>query len=493
VLANQNTKKPSDHFELLYKTLLDAIPSSVLMIDDKLNVISVNQNYLVKSRRSKENTINCPLSDVFPSVILENTGFDNHIRSVLRIRKAIRGQKMTYRGPGVPIRIYYYSILPVVPGQVMLIMEDVTEQTNLSEDVRRVERHLASVVESASDIVLSIDMNGRILTWNSAAADLSGLSSDEVQSQLFHEYCEPGKKTIIEESLLYISGLRRVNDSYTIEFCLLTPTNNNNTGILISWVFSPMKDIDGATIGAVIVGRDLAERRKLELQLRQSQKLSALGIMAGGIAHEIRNPLAVCSSAAQFLLSDDVDLEFRKQCSMKIQTNIDKASTIIENLMAFAGSSMDVNMTDIVLSEALEDTIALVANQAKVQKIKIELMQSPEVILVSGVVGLLQQVFMNILLNAFKAMPSGGSVSVTIECLSDSVEVQFIDTGLGIPVGDIDKIFDPFHTSSPTGQGTGLGLSICYRIIQQHLGSIRAESSPEQGASIIINLPLLLL
>ena len=120
-------------------------------------------------------------------------------------------------------------------------------------------------------------------------------------------------------------------------------------------------------------------------------------------------------------------------------------------------------------------------------------MQSSDMILVTGVVGLLQQVFMNILLNAFNAMPSGGSVSVTIECLSDSVEVQFIDTGIGIPVGDIDKIFDPFHTSTPTGQGTGLGLSICYRIIQQHLGSIRAESSPGKGASIIINLPLLLL
>ena len=84
MLENQDIEKPSDHFELLYKTLLDAIPSSVLMIDDKLNVISVNHNYLVKSRRSRENTINCPLSDVFPSVILDNTGLDRHIRSVLR-------------------------------------------------------------------------------------------------------------------------------------------------------------------------------------------------------------------------------------------------------------------------------------------------------------------------------------------------------------------------------------------------------------------------
>ena len=252
-----------------------------------------------------------------------------------------------------------------------------------------------------------------------------------------------------------------------------------------------MKDDYSKTVGTVVVGRDLAERRKLELQLRQSQKLTALGVMAGGIAHEIRNPLAVCSSAAQFLQENQISDDFQKECAKKIQANIQKASAIIENLLRFARSSLDTEMVEVDLISVLKETIDLVTNQAKVQKIKIHLSLQKNNIVVSGVQGLLQQVFMNIFLNAINAMPTGGVLSVAINTVEDRVIVRVIDTGVGIAAGELDKIFDPFHTSSPVGQGTGLGLSICYSIIRQHLGSIQAESRLGQGAAIIVTLPLL--
>jgi len=139
----------------------------------------------------------------------------------------------------------------------------------------------------------------------------------------------------------------------------------------------------------------------------------------------------------------------------------------------------------------LKETIELVTNQAKVQKIKVQLDLQKNNILVLGVPGLLQQVFMNIFLNAINAMPAGGVLNLTINTIEDRVIVRINDTGVGIPAGELDKIFDPFHTSSPVGQGTGLGLSICYNIIRQHLGSIQAESRLGQGATIIVTLPLL--
>jgi len=475
-----------NNFELLYNMLLDTIPSSVLMIDEKLHVISVNRNFLVKSQRSNASTVGLPLSEVFPSVILENTGIEERIRNAFRSGTPVNGQKMTYRAPGVPIRTYYYSILPISPNQLMLLMEDITEQVRLSEEVRRVERHLASVVESASDILLSTDIEGRILTWNSAAEKLSGLSSHEVHGQYFFEFCDTNQKQSVR---LIFMRMKHSSESHTTEFHLLTPKNSGS--ILISWVFSPMKDDYGQTVGTVVVGRDLAERRKLELQLRQSQKLTALGVMAGGIAHEIRNPLAVCCSAAQFLLEDTITAEFHKECSRKIQTNIQKASAIIENLLRFARSSLDTEMAEVNLIAVLKETIELVTNQAKVQKIQILLPMQKTHILVSGVSGLLQQVFMNVFLNAINAMPEGGVLSISVETFEDRVIVRIADTGVGIPGGQLDKIFDPFHTSSPVGQGTGLGLSICYSIIQQHLGSIQAESRYGEGATIIITLPRL--
>ena len=114
-----------------------------------------------------------------------------------------------------------------------------------------------------------------------------------------------------------------------------------------------------------------------------------------------------------------------------------------------------------------------------------------KIILVLGVPGLLQQVFMNIFLNAINAMPSGGTLDIKVTTIGDRVNVRITDTGVGIPPNELENIFDPFYTSSPVGQGTGLGLSICYSIIRQHLGSIQAESQLGQGASIIITLPFI--
>ena len=148
-------------------------------------------------------------------------------------------------------------------------------------------------------------------------------------------------------------------------------------------------------------------------------------------------------------------------------------------------------MGEVNLVTVLNETIQLIANQAKVQKIQIKLALQKTIILVSGVSGLLQQVFMNIFLNAINAMPNGGVLSITVNMIEDRVIVRIADNGVGIPAGELDKIFDPFHTSSPVGQGTGLGLSICYSIIRQHLGSIQAESRLGQGATIIVTLPLL--
>ncbi len=472
--------------EVRYDMLLNAISSSVLIIDRKLKVLSVNQNFLSKSLRSKEGTVGRRLDDVFPLVILQSTGIEENIRNVFNNGVAIKGQKMTYRAPGVPLRIYYYSILPVPNDQIMLIMEDVTEQVRLSEEVRRVERHLASVVESASDIVLSTDIDGRILTWNSAAEKQSGLTTQEVHGVFFYDLCDTNQKQAVR---LIFQRMKVSNEPHTTEFHLLTP--NNRDSILISWVFSPMLNDYGKTVGTVVVGRDLAERLKLELQLRQSQKLTALGVMAGGIAHEIRNPLAVCSSAAQFLLADSDKADFQTECAQKIQTNIQKASAIIENLLRFSRSSLETDMGEVDLITVLQETIELVTNQAKVQKIQVQLTVLKSVILVTGVSGLLQQVFMNIYLNAIHAMPQGGMLNITVDTSEDRVTVRVTDTGIGIPPGELEKIFDPFHTSSPVGQGTGLGLSICYSIIRQHLGSIQAESQSGYGATFVVTLPLL--
>jgi PAS domain S-box-containing protein len=479
----------SQRYQQLYDMLLDAIPSSVLLIDRDLRIVSVNRNFLEKNRRALPDTISHRLEEVFPAIIIDQMDFPGRIRQVFEKNFRIKGERMTYRAPGIPLRIYYYSILPFswqgVVELAMLLMDDVTEQVRLSEEVHRVERHLASVVESAQDIVLSTDMEGQILTWNTAAEKLSGFTLYAVRGQNFFDFCAGDDQGEMER---IFANLQAGEDAQMSEWDLKTRDGGR---IPVSWIFSPMKDPLGHTAGIVAVGRDLTERRKFEAQLLQSQKLAALGVMAGGIAHEIRNPLAVCGSAAQFIMEEQVTPEFRQECAQKIHTGIQRASMIIENLLRFARPSVKPDIKEIDLTRLIEETLSLVTNQARIQKIELRTQQPGETILISGMEALLQQAFMNLLLNAIKAMPDGGGLGVALGQANGEAWVSISDTGQGIASGDLNNIFDPFYTTAPAGQGTGLGLSICYSIIKQHFGTITVDSEEGRGSTFTVGLPIL--
>jgi PAS domain S-box-containing protein len=479
----------SQRYRKLYEMLLEAIPSSVLLINRDLRIVLVNRNFLEKNQRSLDNTISRRLDEVFPSIILDHVNISGRIHEVFASNRPTRGERLTYRAPGIPLRIYYYRILPFawrgVVEQVMLLMEDVTEQVRLSEEVRRVERHLASVVESARDLVLSTDTEGRISTWNAAAERLSGFTFHEVRGRAFDDLCAEDHRAEVER---VFSSLMSGKDSQMAEWSLMTKLGES---LQVSWVCSPMKDHLSETIGMVAVGRDLTERRKFEAQLLQSQKLAALGVMAGGIAHEIRNPLAVCSSAAQFLLEGQLHPQLQQECALKIHAGIQRASLIIENLLRFARPSITTAMGKVDLVGVLRQTLSLVANQARIQKIEIKTDIPPRPIWIRGMEGLLPQAFLNLFLNAIKAMPEGGVLTVAVDYNAEEVSARIADTGQGIPQEHLDKIFDPFYTTAPVGQGTGLGLSICYSIIKQHFGTIEVDSVETRGSSFTVRLPIL--
>jgi len=488
-MAKISNKEPSEHYEELYGMLLEAIPSSVLLIDRDMRIVSVNRNFLEKSRRTISNTTGHLLKEVFPPVILDDMDITQRIHQVFEKNQATRGERMTYRAPGVAMRIYYYRILPFsrkgIVESAMLLMDDVTEQVRLGEEVRRIERHLASIVESASDILLSTDIEGRIWTWNAAARKLSGYPFYEVKDHFLFEYCTSDHQDEVKKAF---AGMKAGKRSQMAEWDLITKQEDS---IQVSWVLSPMKDDSFQTVGIVGVGRDLTERRKFEAQLFQSQKLAALGVMGGGIAHEIRNPLAISSSAAQFLMDNTITPEFRKECTGKIQTGIKRASIIIENLLRFARPSENGEIAQVDLIPLLKETLSLVKNQASIQKIETTSHFPKNTVLINGNGSLLQQVFMNLFLNGINAMPDGGTLSISTEIMDNEVAVRIADTGHGISKPEINKIFDPFYTTSSVGKGTGLGLSISYSIVKEHLGNIEAESVEGKGSTFIVRLPIL--
>ncbi|MBI5114945.1 PAS domain S-box protein [Candidatus Poribacteria bacterium] len=488
--ASTDTLVSEGRYEKLYRMLMDATPSSVLLLDQGLRVVVANHNFLEKAQRSEHDTIGRRLNEVFPIVILREMELEQWIQQVFQKGEPVRGKRMRYRAPGVADRIYYYSLIPVTwhrkTENVMLLMDDVTEQVRLGEEVLQAERHLASIVESASDIIVSTDTEGRIMTWNKAAQEATDYCLQEVAHHPFFDFFASDCKTAVKGALENPESPGR--SAYT-EWNLKTKRGHE---IPVSWVCSRMRDGRGKVQGIVAVGRDLTERRKLETQVLQSQKLAALGVMAGGIAHEIRGPLAIASSAAQFLMEDEVSPSLLIECTQRIHRGIQRASTIIEDLLRFSRPSIPKKPTERVdLALVVKDTIALVHSQAQIEKVNVTVKAPAAPVIVTGVASMLQQMVMNILLNAFNALSDdGGRVDVIVSDEGEFAVLKVTDNGCGIPQSEINKIFDPFYTTSPPGKGTGLGLSLCYSIVRHHNGTIQVESTEGAGTSLIVRLSL---
>jgi PAS domain S-box-containing protein len=477
-------------YKQLYEGVMASIPASVLLLDQRLRIVSVNRNFLDKSRRNEGSTLGQELAAVFPPVLLAYTRMEARVRKVFTTGQAEGGEEMTYRSPGIPTRVYFYRLVPISDENshqveyVMLLMEDITERVQMGEEIRRAEYHLASVVESANDIVVSLDPGGIINTWNLRAEILSGFGRREAQGRPLHSLCAPECQEKMQALLQKM--FKGEQGSASIELNLVTKAKNE---IPIAWSLSSMRDNNGKVIGFVAVGRDLTESRRMEAQLLQSAKMVSLGVMAGGIAHEIRNPLGICSATAQLLQENLDDPQLIREAAEKIYIAVKRASNIIENLLKFVRPSSDGRMGPLDVNEILNDTLALMSNETTSQPIKTQRRLADRLPQVIGNCNLLQQVFTNLILNAIAAMPTGGQLSVATQLNGAQVLVTFADTGRGIAPEHLGHIFDPFFTTMPIGQGTGLGLSISYAIIQQHKGQITVESQVGVGSTFTVWLP----
>ncbi len=476
-------------YEKLYNMLLGNIPFSLLLVDRSLRVVSANRNFLLKGRRNETDTIGAQICDVFPEAILEFTQLENKIRGVFDSGLPLPGAQMTYRAPGIHTRTYYYTVVPVRLGvvveHVMLVMDDITEKVQLIEKARMVERHLATVVESANDLVVSTDAKGCIVSWSRSVERISDYQASEVRGMLLAELCEAGHRDEMK------AMIRQLVEGSAVQFQEIALMSRSGKLVPVDWSCSPILDDANKVSGVVAVGRDLTERRAFEQQIFQSEKLAALGVMAGGIAHELRNPLAVSFSAAQFLSVSSDDLVFQQECVNKIMDGIQRSSAIIENLLRFARPAPSDRVGELDLVRLAQETISVLAPQAKLQKIKVHETYPDGAVFVSGNANLLQQVLMNLILNGFQSMHDGGEIMVEVDHYANDALIHVHDTGCGVSPENLRRVFDPFFTTQPVGKGTGLGLSICHTIVKQHGGKIELNSVEGQGSTFTVRLPLL--
>ena len=239
----------------------------------------------------------------------------------------------------------------------------------------------------------------------------------------------------------------------------------------------------------MVAVRDVTERKQRERELIQSAKWSSLALMASGIVHEVRKPLSVIATNVHSLLHHAPDSQLQEECVREINDAAQRASFILENLQQFA-RPQDESMGEVDLSAVLQETFDLAAHEMALRQVKLQPLLRPGLPPVRGNRESLQQVFINLILNACNAMPQGGTLTVIADATeAGSLEVRFRDTGHGIAPEHLDKVFDPFFTTAPTEDSMGFGLAIAHALVQRHKGNISVESQLDQGATFTVRLP----
>jgi two-component system, NtrC family, sensor kinase len=341
-----------------------------------------------------------------------------------------------------------------------------------------------NIVESINVGVMALDMQDRIESWNAQMEVMYALPRWQALTQ-------PLEAIFPKE---FVDEFRRMRQEPGIrnlyKFRLKTPAQEVRT---VNVALAPLVTRKFEVIGRLLIMDDITERVELEAQLSQADKLSSIGLLAAGVAHEVNTPLAVISSYTQMLAKQLQGDSQKYGLLEKITRQTFRASEIVNNLLNFSRTSGSEN-GNVDLNKVISDTLALLEHQFKVARITVENVPEAKLPPIHGNAGRLQQVFLNLFLNAKDAMPGGGKLRVST-LNGDSVSVLVSDTGTGIAPENIQRIYDPFFTTKTTpgagqNRGTGLGLSVTYGIIQEHAGKIRVESQPGTGTTFTLDFPL---
>jgi len=412
----------------------------------------------------------------------------------------VRGRTIAYLGVSRTTDGDYLSsvdleLLITLAGSVGIAIENAALYRSLQRKVAEYERlkeFSENIVESINVGILAADLEDRVESWNTQIEQLSGIPRDRAVGRKLRDLF-PGE---LAEQFDRVRGETGIHHIYKF---VLKPAGNGNGGgnghglarfreTTLNIAIAPLVSKDGEQIGRLVIFDDVTDRAELEQQLVQADKLSSIGLLAAGVAHEVNTPLAVISSYAQMLAKQVAEDSQKSLILDKIAKQTFRASEIVNSLLNFSRTST-TSFGEVNLDRVLQETLSLLDHQLQKSGVRVETdlaAAQP----VYGNAGKLQQVFLNLFLNARDAMTSGGTLEVRTWLEGAHAHVEVADGGTGIAPENLARIYDPFFTTKSGRTGTGLGLSVTYGIVREHGGTIEVSNRPSGGARFRLEFPL---
>jgi PAS domain S-box-containing protein len=390
------------------------------------------------------------------------------------------------RASGEPLSTEDTALVTAVAAQAATAIENgrLYRQLHLkASELDRLHAFNENILESLDDGLLVIGPGDNVIRWNASLERLYGLRR---QSALGKTVDRLFDAHVID----MLNAVRREHPDGKTAFRVPLTGRGEREGqsLLVNMTTVPLSGSVASVTSSVpsatiVILEDITQRSQMEEQLRISEKMASLGLLAAGVAHEVNTPLTGISSYTQMLLENADPADPRTPLLEKIEKQTFRAARIVNGLLNLSRpATVDTSEQTIVdVNEVIADVLSLLEHQFEKGSIKVRRALHDGPANVIGYEFKLQQVFLNLFLNARDAMPSGGWLAIATRVDRGEVVAEVADTGNGIPPEHLARIYDPFFTTKPMGQGTGLGLSITYGIVREHEATIQCDSTPGKG------------
>ncbi|MFM1651358.1 PAS domain S-box protein [Brevibacillus sp. B_LB10_24] len=396
--------------------------------------------------------------------------------------RAWQGEEVTYESSEINGVTYFARLRPIFRcGEVAEVIGsgvDITELKRTEAELRETKEQLESFINSTADAIAWISLDGKVQRVNKAFCHIFNWTAEELNAnilqyipeRLFGEAVEMYAKVGLGGKVIGHETHRRRKDGELID---------------VSITLSPIHNAKGEVVGISAITRDITVRKKTEDLIRNSDKLSVIGQLAAGVAHEIRNPLTALKGFTQLLQSDEHNNKLYIDIML---SELERINSIVSELLLLAKPQVTLQREHNLLT-ILEKVITLLETQAIIHNVQLVTEFDTGMPLLKCVEYQLKQVFINLVKNAIEAMPHGGTVTVKAGWFDDRhVSVRCIDQGSGIPLATLERLGEPFYTTKE--RGTGLGLMVSYKIIEDHGGRIHIESEERKGTTVEVILPI---